>query len=130
MLFSDCRISHNTYLQLNLFISLGTPSTDLKQVIELAYCKDNGRFVTLFIISCRIRLYIIINSTAGEPGKLIRERYRTASQVVQNQVRSSTTFTVNICMSGIMQLNSAVWRCHASLSICMSWVVKLNSAFW
>ncbi|KAL9323246.1 hypothetical protein ACSQ67_011299 [Phaseolus vulgaris] len=25
---------------------------------------------------------------AGEPGKLIRERYRTASQVVQNQVRS------------------------------------------
>ncbi|KAF4402935.1 hypothetical protein G4B88_010387 [Cannabis sativa] len=30
---------------------------------------------------------------AGEPGKLIRERYRAASQVVQNQVRSFTTFT-------------------------------------
>lgn len=29
---------------------------------------------------------------AGEPGKLIRERYRTASQVVQNQVRSFTAF--------------------------------------
>lgn len=33
---------------------------------------------------------------AGEPGKLIRERYRTASQVVQNQVKSFTTFTVDI----------------------------------
>ncbi|KAL7179794.1 hypothetical protein ACSBR1_043072 [Camellia fascicularis] len=33
---------------------------------------------------------------AGEPGKLIRERYRTASQVVQNQVRSSITFTIHI----------------------------------
>ncbi|GMN48081.1 hypothetical protein TIFTF001_017254 [Ficus carica] len=33
---------------------------------------------------------------AGEPGKLIRERYRTASQVVQNQVRSFTTFTTPI----------------------------------
>ncbi|KAL8042837.1 hypothetical protein ABFX02_09G077900 [Erythranthe guttata] len=29
---------------------------------------------------------------AGEPGKLIRERYRTASQVVQNQVRYHITF--------------------------------------
>jgi ATP-dependent 26S proteasome regulatory subunit len=25
---------------------------------------------------------------AGEPGRLIRDRYRTASQVIQNQVRS------------------------------------------
>lgn len=33
---------------------------------------------------------------AGEPGRLIRERYRTASQVVQNQVRSFTTLTVGI----------------------------------
>ncbi|KAB1214471.1 Ribulose bisphosphate carboxylase/oxygenase activase, chloroplastic [Morella rubra] len=33
---------------------------------------------------------------AGEPGKLIRDRYRTASQVVQNQVRSFTTSTVDI----------------------------------
>lgn len=41
----------------------------------------------------------ILISFAGEPGKLIRERYRTASQVVQNQVRSFITFTVNICMS-------------------------------
>ncbi|KAG8494623.1 hypothetical protein CXB51_012029 [Gossypium anomalum] len=36
---------------------------------------------------------------AGEPGKLIRERYRTASQVVQNQVRSFTTLILRICMS-------------------------------
>ncbi|KAK9097410.1 hypothetical protein Sjap_022907 [Stephania japonica] len=34
---------------------------------------------------------------AGEPGKLIRERYRAASQVVQNQVRSLLTFISNIC---------------------------------
>uniref|UniRef100_A0A7N2N7D6 Ribulose bisphosphate carboxylase/oxygenase activase, chloroplastic n=1 Tax=Quercus lobata TaxID=97700 RepID=A0A7N2N7D6_QUELO len=34
---------------------------------------------------------------AGEPGRLIRERYRAASQVVQNQVRSFATFTVDIC---------------------------------
>ncbi|KAK6268345.1 hypothetical protein QUC31_012505 [Theobroma cacao] len=33
---------------------------------------------------------------AGEPGKLIRERYRTASQVVQNQVRSFTTLILDI----------------------------------
>lgn len=33
---------------------------------------------------------------AGEPGKLIRERYRTASQVVQNQVRSFSILTVDI----------------------------------
>ncbi|PPS02884.1 hypothetical protein GOBAR_AA17776 [Gossypium barbadense] len=33
---------------------------------------------------------------AGEPGKLIRERYRTASQVVQNQVRSFTTLILRI----------------------------------
>ncbi|KAG5523179.1 hypothetical protein RHGRI_035110 [Rhododendron griersonianum] len=33
---------------------------------------------------------------AGEPGKLIRDRYRTASQVVQNKVRSSTTFNIDI----------------------------------
>nr|GME18728.1 ribulose bisphosphate carboxylase/oxygenase activase, chloroplastic isoform X1 [Ipomoea batatas] len=41
---------------------------------------------------------------AGEPGKLIRERYRTASQVVQNQVRSLNTFTTGICMSRVVLL--------------------------
>ncbi|TQD82862.1 hypothetical protein C1H46_031574 [Malus baccata] len=46
---------------------------------------------------------------AGEPGKLIRERYRTASQVVQNQVRSSTTFTVNISLDFYGALRSRTY---------------------
>ncbi|KAF6142363.1 hypothetical protein GIB67_023388 [Kingdonia uniflora] len=33
---------------------------------------------------------------AGEPGRLIRDRYRTASQVIQNKVRSLLTFTFDI----------------------------------
>ncbi|KAI5414277.1 hypothetical protein KIW84_058421 [Lathyrus oleraceus] len=33
------------------------------------------------------------SENAGEPGRLIRERYRTASQVVQNQVRSFKFFS-------------------------------------
>lgn len=33
---------------------------------------------------------------AGEPGKLIRERYRAASQVVQNHVRSFFSFNIDI----------------------------------
>jgi hypothetical protein len=34
----------------------------------------------LLLISCS-------DLFAGEPGRLIRDRYRTASQVIQNQVR-------------------------------------------
>uniref|UniRef100_A0A7C9EPG1 Ribulose bisphosphate carboxylase/oxygenase activase, chloroplastic n=1 Tax=Opuntia streptacantha TaxID=393608 RepID=A0A7C9EPG1_OPUST len=33
---------------------------------------------------------------AGEPGKLIRDRYRAASQVVQNHVRSFFSFNIDI----------------------------------
>ncbi|GAU31859.1 hypothetical protein TSUD_114690 [Trifolium subterraneum] len=35
------------------------------------------------------------SENAGEPGRLIRERYRTASQVVQNQVRSFKLFSMS-----------------------------------
>ncbi|KAK9130018.1 hypothetical protein Sjap_010505 [Stephania japonica] len=40
---------------------------------------------------------------AGEPSKLIRERYRAASQVVQNQVRSLLTFISDVCRSWVVQ---------------------------
>ncbi|KAH1219598.1 Ribulose bisphosphate carboxylase/oxygenase activase, chloroplastic [Glycine max] len=42
---------------------------------------------------------------AGEPGKLIRERYRTASQVVQNQVRSFKVFNNIPCFMEIEPYN-------------------------
>ncbi|WRX27282.1 hypothetical protein QQP08_019769 [Theobroma cacao] len=66
---------------------------------------------------------------AGEPGKLIRERYRTASQVVQNQVRSFTTLILDICMSGFMKFNNALlylWfnACDISLLIVLFNVSK------
>ncbi|KAK6268346.1 hypothetical protein QUC31_012506 [Theobroma cacao] len=66
---------------------------------------------------------------AGEPGKLIRERYRTASQVVQNQVRSFTTLIFDICMSGFMKFNNALlylWfnACDISLLIALFNVSK------
>ncbi|WRX26079.1 hypothetical protein QQP08_018566 [Theobroma cacao] len=66
---------------------------------------------------------------AGEPGKLIRERYRTASQVVQNQVRSFTTLILDICMSGFMKFNNALlylWfnACDISLLIALFNVSK------
>ena len=47
-------------------------------------------------------------TSTGEPGKLIRERYRTASQVVQNQVRSFSILTVDICMSRAMNFNIVI----------------------
>ncbi|WRX26038.1 hypothetical protein QQP08_018525 [Theobroma cacao] len=70
---------------------------------------------------------------AGEPGKLIREPYRTASQVVQNQVRSFTTLILDICMSGFMKFNNALlylWfnACDISLLIVLFNVSK-NSLF-
>ncbi|KAK6284228.1 hypothetical protein POUND7_003180 [Theobroma cacao] len=66
---------------------------------------------------------------AGEPGKLIRERYRTASQVVHNQVRSFTTLILDICMSGFMKFNNALlylWfnACDISLLIVLFNVSK------
>ncbi|KAJ4837573.1 hypothetical protein Tsubulata_014329 [Turnera subulata] len=47
---------------------------------------------------------------AGEPGKLIRERYRTASQVVKNQVRSFTTLTVEL-IGGLPSLMQGKMSC-------------------
>ncbi|KAG5523181.1 hypothetical protein RHGRI_035110 [Rhododendron griersonianum] len=58
---------------------------------------------------------------AGEPGKLIRDRYRTASQVVQNKVRSSTTFNIDICMSLVVQFYAVVYliHCHIGKMSCL-----------
>ena len=61
-----------------------------------------------FNVNHKLTLFEICFQLTGEPGRLIRERYRTASQVVQNQVRSFATFTVDICMSRAMNLNSFV----------------------
>lgn len=52
-----------------------------------------NRFAYLFL-NCNFLVKLIgFFICIGEPGKLIRERYRTASQVVQNQVRHCITFT-------------------------------------
>ena len=61
-----------------------------------------------FNVNHKLTRFEICFQLTGEPGRLIRERYRTASQVVQNQVRSFATFTVDICMSRAMKLNSFV----------------------
>lgn len=37
--------------------------------------------------SCLLVAQLLLCLFAGEPGRLIRDRYRTASQVIQNQVR-------------------------------------------
>lgn len=59
-----------------------------------------------FICMCwKLILSKSLFTSTGEPGKLIRERYRTASQVVQNQVRSFSILTVDICMSRAMNFN-------------------------
>lgn len=47
---------------------------------------------------CYLLIFLFIFPLTGEPGKLIRERYRTASQVVQNQVRSFIAFITGICI--------------------------------
>ncbi|KAJ6945411.1 ribulose bisphosphate carboxylase/oxygenase activase [Populus alba x Populus x berolinensis] len=47
---------------------------------------------------------------AGEPGRLIRERYRTASQVVQNQVRSFTTLTGKMSCLMINDIDAGLGR--------------------
>lgn len=45
--------------------------------------------VSVFILSDTIWEKSFLVLSTGEPGRLIRERYRTASQVVQNQVSYS-----------------------------------------
>ena len=65
-------------------------------------------FIYLFNVNHKLTPFEIYFQLIGEPGRLIRERYRAASQVVQNQVRSFATFTVDICMSRTMKLNSVV----------------------
>ena len=71
-------------------------------------------------------LLINYSPLTGEPGKLIRERYRTASQVVQNQVRSFTTLTVGICMYGDLKLIELLYVIHTMLFI----VLLLQLMHW
>ncbi|KAK9102915.1 hypothetical protein Sjap_020169 [Stephania japonica] len=77
------------------FIGMDARSRELLKVFNV-----DGLIGLQPVIMCAGELE---SERAGEPGKLIRERYRAASQVVQNQVRSLLTFISDVCRSWVVQ---------------------------
>ncbi|TXG69491.1 hypothetical protein EZV62_004426 [Acer yangbiense] len=96
-------IAHLLNIKVPLILDVAPTLHDLSMYISIWGGKGQGKSFQTELIFQAMGIEPVIMSAgeleserAGEPGKLIRERYRTASQVVQNQVRSFSILTVGI----------------------------------